>query len=136
MNDAASQKSIQILNTINQEIKIHADPSMMGTILRNLISNAIKFSNPGGKITISTEQKENELVLLVSDNGTGISKADQLRMFKIEENFSLKGTQNETGTGLGLILCKEFIEKYEGKIWVESEEGVGSTFYFTLPSGA
>lgn len=136
LNDAASQKSIQILNTINQEIKIHADPSMMGTILRNLISNAIKFSNPGGKITISTEQKENELVLLVSDNGTGISKADQLRMFKIEENFSLKGTQNETGTGLGLILCKEFIEKYEGKIWVESEEGVGSTFYFTLPSGA
>lgn len=133
LNDAASQKSIQILNTINQEIKIHADPSMMGTILRNLISNAIKFSNPGGKITISTEQKENELVLLVSDNGTGISKADQLRMFKIEENFSLKGTQNETGTGLGLILCKEFIEKYEGKIWVESEEGVGSTFYFTLP---
>ena len=136
LNDAASQKSIQILNTINQEIKIHADPSMMGTILRNLISNAIKFSNPGGKITISTEQKENELVLLVSDNGTGISKADQLRMFKIEENFSLKGTQNETGTGLGLILCKEFIEKYEGKIWVESEEGVGSTFYFTLPRGA
>ena len=133
LNDAASQKSIQILNTINKEIKIHADPSMMGTILRNLISNAIKFSNPGGKITISTEQKENELVLLVSDNGTGISKADQLRMFKIEENFSLKGTQNETGTGLGLILCKEFIEKYEGKIWVESEEGVGSTFYFTLP---
>jgi signal transduction histidine kinase len=136
LNDAASQKSIQILNTINQEIKIHADPSMMGTILRNLISNAIKFSNPGGKITISTEQKENELVLLVSDNGTGISKADQLRMFKIEENFSLKGTQNETGTGLGLILCKEFIEKYEGEIWVESEEGVGSTFYFTLPRGA
>ena len=135
LNDVASQKSIQILNTINQEIKIHADPSMMGTILRNLISNAIKFSNPGGKITISTEQKENELVLLVSDNGTGISKADQLRMFKIEENFSLKGTQNETGTGLGLILCKEFIEKYEGKIWVESEEGVGATFYFTLPRG-
>ena len=108
----------------------------MGNILRNLIQNAIKFYNSGGEITISTEQKENELVLLVSDNGTGISKADQLRMFKIEENFSLKGTQNETGTGLGLILCKEFIEKYEGKIWVESEEGVGSTFYFTLPRGA
>lgn len=136
LNDAAAQKSIQIMNSINQEITIHADKSMMGTILRNLISNAIKFSNPEGKITVSTEKKENDLVLLVRDNGIGISKADQLRMFKIEENFSQKGTQNEKGTGLGLILCKEFIEKYGGKIWVESEEGEGSTFYFTLPTAS
>ncbi len=134
LNDAASQKSIQIINTIDQEITIHADQSMMGTILRNLISNALKFTNPGGKITILTEKLDNELVLLVRDTGIGISKADQLRMFKIEENFTVKGTQNEKGTGLGLILCKEFIEQYGGRIWIESEEGVGSTFYFTLPS--
>jgi signal transduction histidine kinase len=134
LNDAASQKSIQILNTINQEITIHADRSMIGTIVRNLISNAIKFTNPGGKITISTEENQNEMVFSVKDNGIGISKVDQLRMFRIEENFTVKGTQNEKGTGLGLILCKEFIEKYSGKIWVESEEGVGSIFSFTLPS--
>jgi len=134
MNDAASQKSIQIKNTINQEITIHADRSMIGTILRNLISNAIKFSNPGGTITISTEINEKKMVFSVTDNGIGISKSDQLRMFRIEENFTVKGTLNEKGTGLGLILCKEFIEKYGGKIWVESEEGVGSTFSFTLPA--
>jgi len=133
-NDAASHKSIQIINTINQEIWVHADKSMIGTILRNLISNAIKFSNPGGKITISTEKNDNEIVFSVSDTGIGISEVDQLRMFKIEENFSVKGTQNEKGTGLGLILCKEFVEKNDGQIWVESEVGVGSTFYFTLPS--
>jgi signal transduction histidine kinase len=133
LNDAASQKSIQIFNTIHQEITILGDKSMIGTVLRNVISNAIKFSNPGGKIKISTEKNENGIVFLVSDNGIGISKEDQLRMFRIEENFSVKGTQNEKGTGLGLILCKEFIETYGGKIWVESEEGVGSTFYFTLP---
>jgi signal transduction histidine kinase len=133
LNDAASQKSIQILNTINQEVTIHADRFMIGTIVRNLISNAIKFSNPGGTITITTERNDNKMVFSVKDNGIGISKADQLRMFRIEENFTVKGTQNEKGTGLGLILCKEFIEKYGGKIWVKSEEGVGSTFSFTLP---
>lgn len=133
LNDAASQKSIQIINTTTQEMSIHGDKSMIGSVLRNIISNAIKFSNPGGKITISTEKKENETLFSVTDTGIGISKEDQLRMFRIEENFSVKGTQNEKGTGLGLILCKEFIEKHEGKIWVESVEGVGSTFYFTLP---
>lgn len=133
LNDAASQKSIQIINTITQEMTIHGDKSMIGSVLRNIISNAIKFSNPGGKITISTEKNENETLFSVNDNGIGISKEDQLRMFRIEENFSVKGTQNEKGTGLGLILCKEFIEKHGGKIWVESEEGVGTTFYFTLP---
>jgi len=133
LNDAASQKSIQIVNTINQEIPVHADKSMIGSVLRNIISNAIKFSNPGGKITISTEKNENETLFLVTDNGIGISKEDQKRMFRIEENFSVKGTQNEKGTGLGLILCKEFVEIHGGKIWVESEEGVGTTFYFTLP---
>lgn len=133
LNDSASQKSIQIVNAINHEIMIHTDKSMMSTILRNLISNAIKFSHPGGKITLSTEQRDQKTIFLVTDNGIGISKSDQLRMFKIEENLSTPGTHNEKGTGLGLILCKEFIEKYGGTIWVESKEGVGTTFYFTLP---
>jgi signal transduction histidine kinase len=133
LNDAASLKSIQIINTLNQEITIHADKSMIGSVLRNIISNAIKFSNPGGDIKISTQERENEIIFSISDNGIGISQEDQSRMFRIEENFSVKGTQNEKGTGLGLILCKEFIEKHGGKIWFESEEGVGTTFYFTLP---
>ncbi len=133
LNDTASQKKIQIFNNIHKELSVKADKSMISTVLRNIISNAIKFSNPGGKITISSEKNENETIFSICDNGIGISKENQLKMFRIDENFSVKGTQNEKGTGLGLILCKEFVEKHGGRIWVESEEGIGSTFYFTLP---
>jgi PAS domain S-box-containing protein len=132
-NDAAQQKSITIYTELPPFATVFADKAMVGTILRNLISNAIKFTHPGGKIVVSAEQKPNELMVTVSDNGLGIKKEAIEKLFRIEESYSTIGTKNEKGTGLGLILCKEFVEKHRGKIWAESELGKGSTFYFTIP---
>ncbi|MCX6219466.1 MAG: PAS domain S-box protein [Bacteroidia bacterium] len=132
LDNAAGQKSIVITNTLPDNIAVYADKNMMSAVLRNLISNAIKFTHPGGEIIISAEEKEG-LTVSVIDNGIGIPKDRIEQLFRIDENYSTNGTQNEKGTGLGLILCKEFIEKHGGKIWVESEEGKGSIFYFTIP---
>jgi PAS domain S-box-containing protein len=129
----AGQKSITIQNVLPHNLVVFADKAMISTVLRNLISNAIKFTRQGGKITISIEKKENEILVSVSDNGVGISVARVEKLFRIDESDSTKGTNNESGTGLGLILCKEFVEKHHGTIWVESTVGSGSTFSFTLP---
>ena len=99
-----------------------------------MISNAIKFTAPGGKITVSAVKNQNEIKVSVKDSGVGISKTSLDKLFRIDENFSTRGTQNEQGTGLGLILCKEFIEKHGGVIGVESEPGRGTTFNFTIPN--
>lgn len=106
---------------------------MLGAILRNLLSNAVKFTKPGGKIIISLEEKEDDFIFSVKDHGVGIKKADMEKLFRIDKSYSTKGTNNEQGSGLGLILCKEFIEKHGGHIEVESEEGKGSTFRFNIP---
>ncbi|MDP2235207.1 MAG: PAS domain S-box protein [Bacteroidales bacterium] len=128
----AGQKDIIIKNVLPKEITVFADKSMISTVLRNLISNAIKFSGKGGEINISVEKNANEILVSISDNGVGIAPKRLDKLFRIDESDSTPGTNNEKGTGLGLILCKEFVEKHGGKIWVESEEGKGSTFYFTL----
>jgi len=133
LNYSALKKSINISKELPQNATVLADKAMISTILRNLISNAIKFTNQGGKIIISAEQKQDELLVTINDNGVGIKKADFEKLFRIDESYSTKGTQNEQGTGIGLILCKEFISKHNGKIWIESELGKGSTFYFTIP---
>ncbi len=101
--------------------------------LRNLISNAIKFTNPKGEINVSAFQNHKFVEITVADNGIGMNKETQSRIFDLETNVSTNGTANESGSGLGLILSKEFVEKHGGKIWVESELGKGSTFKFTLP---
>ena len=109
---------------------------MVNTVLRNLITNAIKFTHTGGEIIISTLEKQEELTISVQDNGVGISKDRIEKIFQIDEGYSTPGTNKEKGTGLGLILCKEFVEKHSGKIWVVSNHNSsenGSTFYFTLP---
>lgn len=134
LGGAIEQKSISILKRAPSRVAVFADKKMIDTVLRNLISNAIKFTYPGGKITVSVEEKQNELLVSVSDTGVGISKANCEKLFKIDQTYSTTGTNKEKGTGLGLILCKEFVEKHGGKIWVESMEKRGSTFYFTLPS--
>ncbi|MDD2305207.1 MAG: PAS domain-containing sensor histidine kinase [Prolixibacteraceae bacterium] len=131
---AAQQKSITISCELPHNMPVFADKAMLSTILRNLISNGLKFTNPGGKIVISTEQKNNEVVVSVADNGIGIKKENINKLFLIEESCSTVGTRNEKGTGLGLMLCKEFIEKHTGRLWVESEEGKGSIFNFTIPN--
>lgn len=131
--DSARLKSITIRTELPTDSMVLVDQIMMGTVLRNLISNAIKFTRPGGQILVSAEQREGEWWVSVSDNGIGIKKDDVKKLFRLEENYTTLGTNNEKGTGLGLILCKEFVEKHGGKIWVESEEGNGSTFSFTIP---
>jgi PAS domain S-box-containing protein len=133
LNDAAEHKSITISKEIGRNLTAFIDKAMISTVLRNLISNAIKFTNMGGKILISSQQNDHELIISVSDNGVGIKKKAMNELFRIEESSSTLGTKNEKGTGLGLILCKEFVGKHKGKIWVESDPGKGSTFHFTLP---
>ena len=132
-NESAHQKSIKIIKELPRNLLVFADKAMINTILRNLISNAIKFTYPGGLIIVSAEKELDELKISISDNGIGIKKEAIGKLFRIDENNIRMGTQNEIGTGLGLILCKEFIEKHRGKIWVESEIGKGSKFYFTIP---
>ncbi len=136
----AGQKSITISSKLLPNTPVFADKAMINTVLRNLISNSIKFTHPGGNINISIEKKPNEIMVSVADNGVGIPKDSIDKLFRIDENFSTPGTQKEKGTGLGLILCKEFIEKHGGRIWVESEvsgpsaaKAGHSTFYFTIP---
>lgn len=131
--DSAGQKSITIRTELPMDSKVLADQTMMGTVLRNLISNAIKFTRPGGQILVSAKQCEGEWLVSVSDTGIGMKEDDIRKLFRLEENHTTLGTNNEKGTGLGLILCKEFVEKHGGKIWVESKEGNGSTFSFTIP---
>ena len=133
LGDAALHKSITITKKLPQSVIVFADKEMIGSILRNLISNAIKFTNPGGSIVVSAEQLEQDLKVSVSDNGVGIQTDVLGKLFRLDESYSNKGTQNEMGTGLGLILCKEFIERHGGKIWVESEVGKGSKFSFMIP---
>lgn len=132
LNDSAKQKSIQIIKDLPHSAAFFADKAMFATIIRNLVSNSIKFTNPGGEVKISATLNKNILLVSVADNGIGLNQKMQNDIFRLDKNTSTKGTLNEYGTGLGLILCKEFAEKHGGKIWVESEPGKGSTFYFTL----
>lgn len=132
-DDIASQKSIVIHRNLPSSATVFADKAMISTVLRNLISNAIKFTNVQGEIQICLEQNSNETLISVKDNGVGIGEETINKLFRIEESFTSRGTNNEVGTGLGLMLCREFVEKHEGNIWVESKIGVGSTFYFLLP---
>jgi signal transduction histidine kinase/tetratricopeptide (TPR) repeat protein len=127
------KKKITITNQVTEKTIIFADRHVVSTLLRNLISNAIKFTNMGGEIIISLEKKEKEVIISVKDNGKGISEENIQKLFKIDQEFSTKGTENESGTGLGLILCKELITQSNGKIFVESVIGKGSNFKFTLP---
>jgi len=132
-NATAKIKNIVLNYFQSEEIVVFADRNMIQTILRNLISNAIKFTNSNGKITMYSMKIDNFIEIVVSDNGVGMNEETSTKLFSLETNESTIGTANEKGTGLGLILCKEFVEKHGGKIWVESELGKGSAFKFTLP---
>ncbi|MGA2408649.1 MAG: HAMP domain-containing sensor histidine kinase [Bacteroidales bacterium] len=129
----ANIKNITINHFAADEISIFADIDMLKMVLRNLISNAIKFTNNGGQIDISAEQTDSTITISVSDNGIGIESESLTKMFDISQFHTTTGTAEEKGTGLGLLLCKEFVEKHGGKIWVESEFGKSSEFKFTLP---
>lgn len=129
----AIQKNICISSEMANGILAYADGNMIKTILRNLISNGIKFTNLGGKITLSAMKDEGFIICSVADDGIGIEPSDVDKLFRIDINPNTIGNSTEKGTGLGLILCKEFVEINGGKIWVESELGAGSTFKFSIP---
>jgi signal transduction histidine kinase len=113
---------------------VFADKAMLETVLRNLISNAIKYSKNTGEVKIGAEQLGVETIVSIRDNGIGIPKKHIHKLFSIDGKYSTLGTMNEHGTGLGLILCHEFVKIHGGNIWVESEEGIGTSIYFSLPA--
>jgi len=127
------QKGIKLILDVAHNQTVLADEVMLNSILRNLLSNAVKFTSRGGEVIVSAKETENNIVeISIRDTGTGISSDLLSKLFKIEEKVGQTGTEGEESTGLGLLLCKEFVEKHGGKIWVDSEEGKGSTLYFTL----
>lgn len=131
--DAASQKSIKISKVMPHNIPFIADKSMLENVIRNLISNAIKFTNTNGMIIIKVDMNEHNVFVSVKDNGVGISEEDIDNLFIHEINNTTLGTNKEKGTGLGLLLCKDFVEKHNGKLTIESEPGKGATFSFNIP---
>jgi signal transduction histidine kinase len=130
----ATLKSISIQTDVDKNIMIRADKNMISTVIRNLLSNAIKFSNYGGNISIFSTEDNGLVKLSIRDRGIGISLNNLKKLFKLENKISSLGTANEKGSGLGLILCKEFVEKNGGELSVESIPGEGSTFSFTMQS--
>jgi signal transduction histidine kinase len=133
LNRNANAKDITIKSHIAEDLYVFADIDMLKTVMRNLVSNAIKFTNPGGIINITAMEKSGIAVISVTDNGIGIKPKNLTRLFDISQKQTTPGTADETGSGLGLILIKEFVERNGGEIFVESELCIGSTFKFTLP---
>ncbi len=129
----AEQKQITLRNSIQEEIPVSADVNMVDTVIRNLISNALKFTNSGDTVDVSARQAAHNIEVSVSDTGIGIPEKKLPQLFRIEAKTQRTGTAGEKGTGLGLILCKEFVEQHGGGIWVASEVGKGTTFTFSLP---
>ncbi len=129
----ALSKNITLELDIDSSVFVIADKQMLHTVIINLVTNAFKFTHPGGIVKIITQNLKNEVLFIISDTGIGIEPEYLENLFSIDCELSKDGTEKEKGTGLGLILCKEFIEKQHGKIWVESKLGKGSEFKFTIP---
>ena len=136
LSASAGHKSIELISEKDNKCFVHADPHMLDTILRSLISNAIKFTPKHGQIWIGHQPvvSENSIEVFIQDTGVGIQDDHHDDLFRIDKNTTTKGTDNEKGSGLGLILCKELVEKHGGKIWVKSTWGKGSRFSFTIPA--
>ncbi|RLD59419.1 MAG: PAS domain-containing sensor histidine kinase, partial [Bacteroidetes bacterium] len=129
----AMKKEISLNYFLTDDINVKADKNMLTSILNNLITNALKFTNIKGKVNLSAVLSENDIKITIEDNGVGMDEETKNKIFDLSTNQSTEGTAGEMGTGLGLVLCKEFVEKHNGKIWIESELGKGSRFIFTLP---
>lgn len=126
-------KKILIQSNISKGTIVFGDPEMIKIIIRNLLSNAIKFSHPGESIIINATTNETNVICSIEDNGIGIPPKVREQLFDSSKIFSTRGTKGEKGTGLGLTLCKDFVNKNGGELWLESEEGKGSKFFFSLP---
>jgi len=134
LNEQAGQKEIEISNKIAADLQIMADRNMTESVIHNIIANAIKFTNTGGQIEVLAWPQNGNIEIVVKDNGIGISEKTLKKLFGLEENISTAGTKGEKGTGLGLILCKEFVEKNQGSIWIDSKLGQGTEVHVTLPA--
>lgn len=132
----ALNKNISLINNLDKDIWVHADVNMIDTVWRNLVSNAIKFTEKGGNIILNYQVEGDFIRFSVTDTGIGIRKEIREKIFEVDHSVSTSGTSGEVGTGLGLNICKEFVERHGGEISVESEPGKGSTFFFTLPKGS
>jgi len=134
LHESAKSKEIEIATEIPDWLEVFADKNMLQTVIRNLVSNAVKFTPKGGKVSIMAKDSSGGNVeIVVSDTGIGMNPEMIDNLFRLDVQTNRKGTEDEPSSGLGLLLCKEFIEKHSGKLWVESEEGKGSTFYFCIP---
>lgn len=133
LNDKAQLNTINLHHEIEENESVFADGRMLLSVLQNIVSNAIKHSNPGGKITVSSKRKEDKIIVEIKDDGIGMSKEIQEKLFTPQMNVLASARKKNKGAGIGLLLVKGFLEKNDGEIWVESTEGVGSSFYFTLP---
>jgi signal transduction histidine kinase len=132
--ESANKKGIEFSYAISDDLKVYADENMLKSTIRNLATNAMKFTAKGGKISVVARQENgNGVEISIRDSGIGMNKDMLDKLFHIDEYTSREGTDGEPSTGLGLLLCKDFIEKHGGKIWAESEEGKGSVFHFNLP---
>jgi PAS domain S-box-containing protein len=129
----AEQNEVKLINNIDKNISVFCDQNMVKTVLRNLVSNALNFTRKNGQVIISSQVDEEKITLSIADTGVGISEENISKLLRIDKKYIGTNVNGEKGTGLGLILCNEFIEKHNGKIWIESEVGIGSKFSFTLP---
>ncbi|MEK7720455.1 MAG: response regulator [Bacteroidota bacterium] len=135
LEDAIRKKAILVTEQVPERQNVYADSNMLQSIVRNLISNAIKFTPKAGSVTVSSYSTENNTsVIVVKDTGIGMNSTMTANLFRLNINNSRPGTEGEQSTGLGLLLCKEFVEKHGGEIWVESVEDAGTSFYFTIPA--
>ncbi|MDX9845710.1 MAG: tetratricopeptide repeat-containing sensor histidine kinase [Tenuifilaceae bacterium] len=132
----AKEKNIEILNEIQEDLVVYADSNMLKTVIRNLVSNALKFTPEGGTICIVAKKEVASLLISVSDSGMGIEPHIKEKLFTGEAGVTTASTSGEKGTGLGLMICRDFIKKHGGEIWVESKPGHGATFFFRLPNKA
>lgn len=129
----ADKKGVNMVSDIPEDVSIYADRNLLSTILRNLISNAVKYTLNGGQVRVFCEQNSNEITISVEDTGIGMSEKQLDNLFRLNSNVTMPGTSEEKGTGLGLILCREFVDMHQGKIWASSKPKEGSIFSFTLP---
>jgi signal transduction histidine kinase len=130
---SAVNKEISLINEVSNEMSAYADQNILSTLIRNLVSNALKFTNPGGMVKILSSVEDNMPVISVMDNGRGLSEESINKIFASGSSFTTKGSQGEIGTGLGLALCQELVAINGGNIYCKSKEGQGATFSFTIP---
>lgn len=133
LGPVGAQKSVAVLNDVPEGIQGYGDLNMIDTIIRNLTNNSVKFTPENGSVTISAVQDEDAVTISIRDTGVGIPAQRLKTLFVLDKGSTTRGTKGEKGSGLGLILCSDMVKKNGGKIWAESEEGNGSTFFFTLP---